>query len=556
MLARDCILISLSPTSLRVALTAGTEVTRTERVDIDTVNFEEAWQQGLRPLDDALRSALRSLDARNGALAQVVYHSPRMMSEIFVAPATGPAALQAARLHLTQSLPDAGQGWATNIQPLQQITEATRTKRQVMLLSTDTEVNQNTVAQWLVRCGVKPATIAPSKSMLLEHAVRASPESGSTTVRIYFDEHAMTLCGWIDGRLAFARCADVGYGLVIDALKRAARMPNGDLPSREYASRLLFSTGMPTRGQILDVSRNLSADAVMPLMQPALQRCIIEVRQTLRFGLPEQDIQRATIHLDGPGSVIPGISKAFFDHLEVDLTCRERDAGPNSGVAEDQVGDLAIAAQHRASELWSVPPCERIRAENKRLTLCIRAGAAVGILLLAAMWGSTRRASAAAQHELEALAPQAAKLEHVIALRAKMSADASTIEGACALIDAGLGRHTSWLSALALPVQEQGSDVTILGVDGVSPKDGNAPPILTVHGRVPPAEVDSHAGADHVTELVERLTASPVVLSARVVSARTDGAGTEFVIEAALRSTPASLPFAEGESRTTENKKP
>ncbi len=379
MISRDSILISLSPTSLRVAHVVGGEVTRVERVVIDTINFDEAWEQGLRPLDDVLRGVLRALDARKDVSGQVVYHSPRMMSEVFVAPTTGPAALQAARLHLDQCLPEAGNGWATNIVTMQQIAEPGQGKRQVLLLSADTRQNQNTLAQWLTRCGVKPTTIAHSKGVLLEHALRFEPSSPQATVRIHFDEHAMTLCGWVGGRLAFARCADVGYGLIIDALKRASRQDSGDMPTREYASRMLFSLGIPTRGQVLDAARELSADTVMPLVQPALQRCIIEVRQTLRFGLSEQDAQRAAIHLDGPGSVIPGITKSFFDHLEVDMTCRQRNTGPSSGLAEDQVGDLSIAAERRNSELWMVPPCERVRAETRRLTLCARAGAAVAV---------------------------------------------------------------------------------------------------------------------------------------------------------------------------------
>jgi hypothetical protein len=262
-------------------MTTNSEVTRVERVSFDTLNFDEAWEQGLCPLDDALRGALRSIGARPGASARVVYHSPRVMSEVFVAPTTGPAAMQAARMHLSQSLPDAGQGWSTHIHPIVQLVQPGAAKRQVLILSADTATNQNILAQWLTRCGIRPASIAPSRAILLEHAMRAEQRDAGPVVNIHFDEHAMTLCGWVDHRLVFARCADVGYALIIDALKRAARSNNGELPPRDYAARLLFSAGIPVRGQLLDPSRSLTADAVMPLVQPALQRCIIEVRQTL-----------------------------------------------------------------------------------------------------------------------------------------------------------------------------------------------------------------------------------------------------------------------------------
>lgn len=552
MLARDSILISLSPSSLRVSMTTNCEVTRVERVSLDTLNFDEAWEHGLCPLDDALRGALRSIGARPGAVAQVVYHSPRVMSEVFVAPATGQAAIQAAHLHMAQSLPDGGQGWSTHIHPIMQVAEPGAAKRQVMILSADTATNQNILAQWLTRCGVRPAAIAPSRAILLEHAMRAEQHDAGPVVSIHFDEHAMTLCGWVDRRLVFARCADVGYALIIDALKRAARSSSGELPPRDYAARLLFSAGIPVRGQVLDPSRGLSADAVMPLVQPALQRCIIEVRQTLRFGLQEQDIVRASIHLRGPGSIIPGMTKAFTDHLECELANEPNSAGPNSGVADDQVGDLAIAVQHRDSALWVVPPCERARSENRRLTLCVRAGAAVAVLLLGAMWGSTRRASASAQAELAELKPRAAQFAHIINLQEKTAADGLLISQNTALIDAALGRHTSWLGALALVPQDGNSGLTVLSVEGSRAKEAAAPPVLTIHARV---SSEGAEGTDRATAYIESLARSPLVASARVVSARNDTEGGECVIEVTLVSLPASLPIILGESRVQERAK-
>lgn len=527
-------------------MTAGGEVTRVERIVTDSVNWDEAWQQGLRPYDEMLRAALRTLNVRPGVHGQVVYHSPRMMSEVFVAPTTGAPALQAARLHLAQSLSDTGNGWATTIVPLQQVVEPGSVKRQVLLLTADTQQNQNTLAQWLTRCGVKPTTVASAKGVLLEHAIRQDVPPERPAVRIHLDEHAMTLCGWVEGRLIFARCADVGYGIIVDALRRASRLESGELPPREYASRLLFNHGIPHRGQVMDASRNLSADTVLPLVQPALQRCIIEVRQTLRFGLSEADVRVAAIELGGPGAAISGITQSFFDHLEVDMTCRSRQNGPSSGLADDQVGDLSVAVTQRASEAWSTPPSERLREETRRLTLCVRAGAAVALLMLGAVWTSTQRASATTESQLSELSPRAAQLEHVIKLRENTARDMSMIQDVCTMLNTGLGRHTSWLGALSLVCQDQGSGITILSVEGESPKDIGAVPTMTVHGRVS-AALDGKSGAEQrVAALVEGLTASPLVSSARVLSARADEDGVVFAVEVQLHSVAASTQLTEG----------
>ena len=551
MLKRDPILISLSPSSLRIAVLARGEVARVERVVLEGFNPDEAWAAGLRPLDDILRKALGSLGIGPGTPAKITYTSPRLMSEVFVAPATGAAAVEAARMHLRQSLPDGAAGWSTSVLPMLEVQDGASARRQVMLLTADLEEYLNVLAEWGGRCGLNVTSVAPAKGILLEHAVLGAKASDAPSVRIYLDEHTMTLCGWSGGQLAFARCADVGYAILIDAMYRAARGHSGEDVTREYATRLLFAVGMPSRGQVLDPAKKLPAEAVLPLMQPALQRCVIEVRQTLRFGLTEQDMIRAVVSLAGPGTAIPGIGEAMSGHLELPIEVVERKkGGPASGAAEDEVGDLAIAAARLGSALWVVPPRQLERARTRSLTVAVRAGALVGLLTLGALWGGTHRARALVEQELGVLGPQAELIEHTRAQRAQMSRDVGRLAQASAVADAALGRRTSWLSALALATQPADSPVQILGVEGASPRDAGAAPIFTIHARVdsPPAQPDVPEGqhpADPVSAFVQVLTASPVVQSARVVSASAGEAGTgsQVVVEVQLKHVPASLPL-------------
>ncbi len=549
MFARDSILVSLSPTSLRVGVLTRGEVARVERVVLDDGAFDDAWKAGLRPLDDVLRRAIIALGVRPGTPAHVVYASPRLMAEVFVAPTTGAAAMQAAKMYVRQSVPDAGRGWLTCAEPMLQVQQDGKETREVLLLTADLEENINLLGEWVNRCGLVATAVAPAKALLLERAMRAGSSGEAPNVHVYLDEHAMTLCGWVGKHLAFARCADIGYAILADALHRASRPLTDAAPTREYAVRLLFTAGIPVRGQVLDPARGLLADTVLPLVQPALQRCVIEVRQTLRFGLSEADLARATTSLSGPGASIPGISQAISDHLEMPLEVSQlAKDGPTSGVAEDQVGDLAAAAGLRDSKLWVVPPRLIARVHARHAKFAVRMGGIAAMLVLAGLWGNTRRACANADAQLASIKPRAAEVDHINNLRERLATDTQHLSQVCSLVDSALGRHTSWLGALALAPQDIRKGIVILSVQGEAPRDSDGSPLMTIQGRVTPT-AETTPDVDPVSAFVASLVDSPLVAAARVVSTRSDGAtgNHEFVVEVQLRNVPGSSPILAGE---------
>lgn len=221
--------------------------------------------------------------------------------------------------------------------------------------------------------------------------------------------------------------------------------------------------------------------------------------------------------------------------------------GPNSGVADDQVGDLAIAVQHRDSSLWTVPPSERARAENRRLTLCVRAGAAVAALLLGALWGSTPTghgvdASRARRARAKGCSPRA-----YYRVQDKAAADGLLISQSTALIDAVLGRHTSWLGALALPPQDDKVRLTIVSVEGARSRMRVRRRVLIIHGRVErrcPGRGQGHSVcrvARTASPLVASCGGSPPATTPRAANVSSRSPSSAFPLRSPLsRANPAS----------------
>ncbi|MHC5006217.1 MAG: PilN domain-containing protein [Planctomycetota bacterium] len=77
--------------------------------------------------------------------------------------------------------------------------------------------------------------------------------------------------------------------------------------------------GIPdTDDAVLD-SPLLTRAHIMPQIQPVLQRYVVELRQSLRFGLPENERDAIDITVSGPGSTVPGLSELMAWELKLKI---------------------------------------------------------------------------------------------------------------------------------------------------------------------------------------------------------------------------------------------
>ena len=85
-------------------------------------------------------------------------------------------------------------------------------------------------------------------------------------------------------------------------------------------------------------------------MQPIIQRYMIETRQTVRFGMGENDIPRTTLILAGPGTKIPNLASLFENQLEFAVEMYTNADAPWAAAAR-----AACPAPSACSACWSEP---------------------------------------------------------------------------------------------------------------------------------------------------------------------------------------------------------
>ncbi len=554
MIQREPILVSLSPSSVRVAIIAGGEISRVHRIALDPDVFDAAWKKNLQPFDDTLRSALNELGVRPGTSAYVLYHGPHSVADVFHAPASGPAALRAADLYLQQTLPNVQGGWLTARTVLSEVPESlpvsdvtsTASKssvRTLMLTVADSAGDGDTLAHWLRRCGLRAIGILPTKAAMLHNAMTNDPMSASAQPRVYvhMGEHALTIAGWVEGKLCLARCAEVGYSLLCDAVFRSGRGQKlGDAFTRDYATRLMFSVGLPRRGEMMDQGLNFRADDVLPLVQPALQRFAIELRQTLRFGMLESDLARVKLWVAGPGAAIHGLGQALGDTLDLASECL---ASRNAGVSDDQVGDLTLALALRNENLWMTPPSTQLQRVASVTRKAMRAGIAAAVVALGLLGARAYIGTSAANNEISQLEPRATQINAARTAQSDLEAATVREKSLNATLAEAVGSRPLWRAPLTFLSQVTQPGVELLEITGDYGPGDRDEPTITLRGRAPVADDDG----DPIMHLLAAVKTEPYVSDARIVSTNLEaGAGRrrEFVMTVQLRTLPFKPPHA------------
>jgi Tfp pilus assembly protein PilN/Tfp pilus assembly PilM family ATPase len=553
-LQRDPILISLSPTSLRIGVIAGNQVARVERVAVDA-RSDDAWKGGLRSLDEALRNTLIALSVRPGTPAFIIYHGPRSVAEVFSVPGSGSAAASAVELYLHQNLPNASSSWLTDYHLLADGTSepadqahpgASSGARSTVLTYADSADDADVLAGWVRRAGLEVEGVLPAKAAMLLAGLRI-PEvckldqpDAPPRVYIHLGEHAMTLTAWQGKRLLLARCAEVGYSLLVDAILRSAHLlPKSEHFTREHATRVLFAGGLPQRGHVVDHGLNLTGEAVLPLMQPAMQRYVVETRQTMRFGMLESDASRASVQLIGPGAGIPGLADALGVALELQVQVSEDAAKPGEAIGEEHVGDLSLALELRAHSGWFLPGSVRVQRTTRRMARSVRAGAAVAILTLGAFAGKAYLGERTLRPAIAELQAQADAIDAEAKAAAAVQQKARDLESIMSITNQAIGVRTNWRAALGVLSRSMPKGVELLDISAdFRSADTVGQPALSIRGRIEPGP------QDQVSKLLAAISASPIVASARVVSSRVDAEGErEFAIVIELKgvATPGHL---------------
>jgi Tfp pilus assembly protein PilN len=241
----------------------------------------------------------------------------------------------------------------------------------------------------VTNAGLKFVSATPVDAAVMARlAVGAMKRRGQHSGLLYIGERRSFFLIVNDGSLVFARPIGLGIEALVTSLTRPLRAIDGKPAIElniESARAILHKFGFPRREEIVHAELGVTGGQLIPLLQPVLQRYIVELRQSLRFGLPEEERQSVIVQFTGPGSSIPGfaelVSKELGLKIDIDPKYAEFD-GVQVGAVGSELVD-AVADVSLLSRMNLQPRAMARRAESKRFRRWLWTGAAAALAWVA-----------------------------------------------------------------------------------------------------------------------------------------------------------------------------
>lgn len=450
------VVISLSPSRLEGALLRARKPVKSAAVELDPTEWAAAWTDRLRPLDAELRTLVKDLGA-SGLSAEVYHRGPDAIASIFSCPAAGRAAREAASLALSDQVPfDIGLNPSDVQVAIREPGGRRRVARTHLLVAADRDATAAVVAEWAERGELKVARIAPIDAAHLLWLVQEVCAWKEERVRVLLriGEHRSMLGAGKCGRLLVIRHVDFGVEQLVDALTRPVQ-PSGlvrqwnGLPQEEvrlshaHARQLLASAGIPLPTQSVDEALGLRGSDVLPLVQALLQRCVVETKQAVRFGLEEEDRERAELAIAGPGARVQRLAEVLAGQMNLPLMPLDTRAEGGEGVSED-----VIVAVEYGPRLNLLPRDLERSFELRRVRRALWVGAGIAAGVAAVQSAIAWTGATAIEKKAMEMRPGAQAAEEALQRREELLAKQTATAALRQAVESCAGEHPQWAAAL------------------------------------------------------------------------------------------------------------
>lgn len=282
---------------------------------------------------------------------------------------------------------------------------------------------------------------------------------------------------------------------------------------------------------MVDAARGLSGDAILPLLQPSLQRVVVELKQSLRFSLSEQERERARFYGAGPGTGVPRLLALIAEQSGVKLE------GTESAGAHD--GNIGAWVSGNAPEVNLLPRSLRGARLTTRLRRGLWVGVAAGLAVLAAdavvirkELGQVNSTNSKLRQRLDAAKPSTDIQNRLVGAQAGLAAAKEQMASR-------LGNAASWDAVMVMLSLKTPETIRLSQVQFLMDNDH---PVCRLAGQAP-LEEQSKAS---LQAYMDALTAVPIVKACKLgATQRGEGMGgvvQHFEMTLILVDLPASDP--------------
>ena len=472
---------------------------------LDPSAIERIWEG--QPAEAA--AALASMTAQFGGDATnpiVFYQSPTSASGLFSCPTQVRDVTSAARMSLSDMASFDVEDNPWSVQPIDR-DRSGQSKRRHIAVCADTDEALRHLRDCCESANAIDATFVPIEAALLSRAVDTAiglSIGDEPLISVFFGQSRSVIVAAHQQRLLLVRQVGFGTDRLTEALG-AAIEDTAPTDPEGLAERLLFGSGLPKPGEDLELGgRTFSASDVLPAIQPALQRLVVEVRQSIRFGLSDEH-RTPNILISGSGASIPRLDEAFGE----ELGCPCVADSPSPSYTNLDIAHAAHAWNHGLRVSLRENESSTTTARNS-LRNALYAGSAAAVLI---------GAGAAALLSTKPLQPQSpsaldeAALANVVgADPAEASLRAAAVRATLRAVDHSTGSQTD-MAAVLREICVLTADAAIL-TDIEITGDADAAR-CSLRGYI---QGPSDSTPGQLRELIDRLHRSPLVASIRLES--------------------------------------
>lgn len=400
--------IELLSDRLDVALLKGSHPVSRRRLLVDLPTDPTAWAKAVRSCTDQLKEAVTELGAE-GNPARVIYRSPSQVVDLASFELRSASqACAAAALPCLEALPYSANSAICRAAAVGRDRSGPKRRWHIVVAADRVDIIR-TLADVVESAGLVFTSATPIDATIMSRLVgEALRYAGPQHGWLHFGSQSSFFILGAQGTVRFERSIGLGVETVIRSLTRPIRMPDEDPVEIDLdtATKLVYEKGIPDNDEVVHEGLQLSRRHIMPQIQPVLQRYIVELRQSLRFGLDKDERESIAITVMGPGSSIPGIADLVGHELRLQLTSDPRYAEFDYRTAASRGSELVEAlGDEKFLDKLNVQPAEMAqRQQIGRLRRWLWSGAAAALIVIgadgfryqAALDKATQKASALA----------------------------------------------------------------------------------------------------------------------------------------------------------------
>jgi len=508
--------IEILPEHIDVVLMRSGQVAGSRRIPVELPSDLQLWTKALRASSEAMLQAVTELGAAK-AYALVLYHSPTETVDLASLEfKSAEQAEEAASLDCLGGLSFNMDLAAMASSAIGRDSAGDVRKTHVVVAADHTNV-LNAIVEVVEAAGLRVDCVTPIDaaitSMITQRALRrTTPLQGW----LYLGEQSSFFLIAGDGKVHFGRSLSLGVETLARTLTRPIRMHGSEKPIEldlETAASIIHRVGVPRGEQVVYEPLGLTGTQLRPLVQPVLQRYIVELRQSMRFAVPDEDLKGMSITLLGPGSSLAGFAELIEEELDVHAQRGENEAVYDRTIPGSPGGELYDAVQDRQAlkSLTILPPAVVNTRRSKELRRWLWAGTAAALALIALDGVRLSHQVEQAGQYAESLANRATEDEALKSTRMKLTNASAALTSLENEINSELSACVSFRAVLQELTRLTPESIRLVNIS-FSTREGES--VAALRGYAVKSDGTSGATALGETELksfIEQLEQSPLV---------------------------------------------